>query len=105
MATGCHIALAWFARLDVDNAVEQVSFAMLTSEVLVPQMESSAEHAMVNKVSNNTYPADDVFMVRQMRFASLAAVNFAAVQVCVVRQTHVRKATFRVGEIRSDIIG
>ena len=34
------------------------------------------------------YPTDDVFMVTQMRFAVLAAVDLMTVQVNIVRETH-----------------
>lgn len=35
------------------------------------------------------YPADDILMICQMRFAVLAAVDPVAVQICVVCETHI----------------
>lgn len=44
--------------------------------------------AVRREYPDETYPAYDVFMVRQMRLACFAAIDLVAVQVRVVRQPH-----------------
>jgi hypothetical protein len=39
-------------------------------------------------MSEETHAADDIFVVGEVSFAIFAAVDFAAIQVDVVRQTH-----------------
>ena len=38
-----------------------------------------------------TYPADDILMVSQVSFAGSAAVDFAAVQICIVSESHLQR--------------
>jgi len=66
VSAGRHVALVGGARVDVDDAVEEIRFTMLTTEV-------------------TTY---DVFMVGEVRLARLAAIDFGAVEIGVVSQAH-----------------
>jgi len=61
-----HIPLTGIARRDVDDVVEKVSLPMLAPEI----------------------SAYDIFMVREMRLAVLAAVDLVTVQVDVVGEPH-----------------
>jgi len=66
MSAGCHVPLAGIAGRDVDDVVEKVRFAMLAPEI----------------------SAYDVFMVREMRLAVLAAINLVAIEIYIVGETH-----------------
>lgn len=61
-----HVSLARLASFNVDDAVKEVGFAVLTSKV----------------------PTDDVFMVGQMGLAGFATIYFGAVEVGIVGQAH-----------------
>lgn len=66
MPPGCHVALAWLAHVNVHDIIEQIGFAVLASKV----------------------SADNVLMIGEVRFARLAAVDLAAVEVRVVGKAH-----------------
>ena len=62
---------------------------MLATEVLHPEFFVSKQSQMIqDKGQMLAYPTDDVFMIRKVRFATLAAVNSVTVQVGVVGQPH-----------------
>jgi len=61
-----HVALSWLTLCGVDNAVEEVGFAVLAAEVT----------------------ADYVVMVGEVGLAVLAAIDFVGVKVDVVCQPH-----------------
>lgn len=66
VTASCHMAFVWLASFKIDDVIEEICFAMLSSEM----------------------PADDVFVIRQVRFAVLAPINLAATQIRVIRQPH-----------------
>ncbi len=84
-----HVPLAGIARRDVDDIVEQVRLAMLASEVLIQHVSNGSLAWQEEGVTKSlTYSAYDVFMVREVRLAVLAAVDLVAIQVDVVREPH-----------------
>jgi hypothetical protein len=83
-----HVPLAGIARCDVDNVVEEVRFAMLAPEILIHYVsnESSFLYLVEGRgfASVLAYSADDVFMVREVRLAVLAAIDFVAIEIDIV---------------------
>lgn len=69
VATGGHVALVWLRLGDVDNAIEQVRFAMLAAEVL------GCVSLCLGWMRLSTDSAEDVIVVREMGLAVLAAVD------------------------------
>jgi len=63
-----HVAFCCITQSDVYNLLKEVGFAVLAAEV----------------------PANDIVVVREMRFAALAAVDLVAIQVDIVCETHFR---------------
>jgi hypothetical protein len=79
-----HIALVRVGLGDVDDAVKEVCFAMLATEILgciSMQSEACSE-------CTGTYSTEDIIVVGEMRFAVLAAIDARRVEVDVVCEPH-----------------
>ncbi len=94
VSTRRHVSLARLARIDVDNAMEEVGLAMLAPKVLCSREKSPCQSGKqrCNAVPTpllvgtrdtegpiSTYSADYVVMVGKMGFARFAPVDLAAV--------------------------
>jgi len=66
VSAGRHVPLTGIAGRDVDDVVKEVCFAMLAPEI----------------------SAYDIFMIREVRLAVLAAVDLVAIEIDVVGETH-----------------
>lgn len=88
MSAGSHVALVGLTGLDVDDAVEEVRFAMLPTEVLF-LAQRKVSNPIVGIVKRGpgrwrAHPADDVLVVGEVGFAALAAVDLVAGEIRVV---------------------
>lgn len=87
-----HVAFRGVARLDVDDRVEEVGFAMLAAEVLVVGNRRAVSESPVvqggggrrDNGRGRTYPRNDVMGVSQVCLTVLAAVDDVRVEVGVV---------------------
>lgn len=92
MSASRHIPLAGLARRDVNDIIEEIRLPMLAPEILTHYVsrELSLPQPAKGRRACLTYSAYDIFMVREVRLAVLAAIDLVAVQVDVVREPHGR---------------
>lgn len=88
MSASCHITFVWRARLDIDDAVEEIGFPVLSAEVLMLILAGGLEVTHKRPNIGGAHSTDDILMISKMRFTCLTAVDLAAAEVGIVSQPH-----------------
>lgn len=103
-----HVPLTSLASSDVHNLREEIGLSMLAAEVLSKYTSvgysRTQEAGRERSRRENTYPANNILMPRQMGLTILTAINLMTIQVDIIRQAHgVQELPSRRGVLELDI--